>query len=80
MITSIDAQAMVLKKYPNAHILRAFVYKDRDYVFGISEGIENEVTTSYFAISKTTGKLRSISPIEDISGFFKDMGDHPLKV
>lgn len=80
MITSIDAQALVLKRYPNAHILRAFIYRDQDYVFGITEGNENEVTSSYFAVSKATGKLRSISPIEDISGFFGDMGNHPLKV
>lgn len=80
MITSIDAQAVVLKKYPEATISRGFIYKDRDYVFSIDEGKTNEVTTSFFAVSKTTGKLRSISPIEDIPGFFKDMREHPLKV
>ena len=80
MITSIDAQAEVLRRYPNATIIRGFIYKGTDYVFGISEGVEDDVSTSYFAISKETGKFRSISPMEDITGFFKDMGDHPLKV
>lgn len=80
MTTSIDAQAEVLRRYPNATIICGFFYKGTDYVFGISEGKEDEVSTSYFAISKDTGKFRSISPMEDITAFFGDMGNHPLKV
>lgn len=79
MITPKSAAEIVRKKYPNGKLVGGFEYKKQFYVFRLDEGGKKNLDSPFFAVHKATGFLLPVNPAIDVSGFFSDMNNHPIK-
>lgn len=78
MISYNDAKKIIAGTV-SGHINNAFEYKKTHYVFNIPDP-SHPYGNPFYAVSKKTGMVTVISPLEDSESFFNDMKKHPMEV
>ena len=80
MITPKRAVEIVRKKYPKGDLFNCFLYRNQFYIFRLQETEKPTLGSTFLSVNRKTGVLTSTTPTVDLTGFFKDMREHPLDV
>lgn len=80
IITPKNAVEIVRKKYPKGDLYNCFLLRNQFYVVRLQETKKPTIGSTFLAVDKNTGLLTSVTPMDDLNGFFKDMREHPVEV